>query len=76
MPGNGKRGSEVGPLYGLVLAGGASLLRGLDRFVGQQTGVPARLSPDALSAVAKGTLICLEHLHEWRKTLESSDDDV
>jgi rod shape-determining protein MreB len=61
---------------GLVLAGGGSLLRGLDRFISEQTGLPARVSPDALSAVAKGTLICLEHLPEWRKTLESSDDDV
>jgi len=61
---------------GLVLAGGGSLLRGLDRLISEQTGLPARVSPDALSAVAKGTLVCLEHLPQWRKTLESSDDDV
>jgi rod shape-determining protein MreB len=61
---------------GLVLAGGGSLLRGLDRLISEQTGLPARVSPDALSAVAKGTLVCLENLSQWRKTLESSDDDV
>jgi rod shape-determining protein MreB len=61
---------------GLILAGGGSLLRGLDRFISEQTGLPARVSPDALSAVAKGTLICLENLDQWRQTLESSDDDV
>ena len=61
---------------GLVLAGGGSLLRGLDRYVSEQTGLPARVSPDALVAVAKGTLICLEHLSDWRRALESSDDDV
>jgi len=61
---------------GLVLAGGGALTRGIDRFVTEQTGLPARVADDALSAVAKGTLICLEHLGQWRKTLESSDDDV
>ncbi|HEX4129896.1 MAG TPA: rod shape-determining protein [Pirellulales bacterium] len=60
--------------HGMVLAGGGSLLRGLDRYFTEQTGLPARVSPDALCAVAKGTLICLEHLDQWRSTLERSDD--
>jgi len=62
--------------HGIVLAGGASLLRGMDRFVTEHSGLPARISPDALTAVAKGALVCLEHLSEWRGTLESSDDDL
>jgi rod shape-determining protein MreB len=61
---------------GIVLTGGGALLRGLDRFITQQTGLPARVSPDAMSAVARGSLVCLEHLEQWRGTLESSDDDV
>lgn len=61
---------------GLVLAGGGSLLRGLDRYLSQQAGIPVRVSADALVAVAKGTLACLEHLAAWRNSLESSDDDV
>jgi rod shape-determining protein MreB len=61
---------------GLVLAGGGSLLRGLDHFMHEQTGIPARLSPHALESVARGTLICLEDLPQWSDTLESSDDDV
>jgi rod shape-determining protein MreB len=61
---------------GLVLAGGGALLRGLDRFLLEQTGLPARLSPLALEAVARGALVCLEDLPQWRSALESSDDDV
>ena len=61
---------------GLVLCGGGALLRRIDQFIGQQTGLPVRVAPEPLSAVAKGMLICLEHLDQWRTTLASSDDDV
>jgi len=61
---------------GLVLCGGGSLLRRIDRFVGQQTGLPARVAPEPLAAVARGMQICLENLDQWRPTLQSSDDDV
>ncbi len=61
---------------GLVLAGGGSLVRGLDRFIGEHTGLPTRVAADPLTACARGTLICLEHLDKWRGTLESSDADV
>jgi rod shape-determining protein MreB and related proteins len=61
---------------GLVLAGGGSLLRGLDRFLGEQTGLPTRVSAEPLTAVARGTYICLEHFDRWRSALESSDEDV
>lgn len=61
---------------GIVLAGGGSLLRGLDRFLSEHTGLPVRLSPDALAAVAKGAQICLEHFADWRSVFESSEDDV
>ena len=61
---------------GVVLAGGGSLLRGLDHFVSEQTGMPARVAPDALSAVAAGSLVCVENFSHWRATLESPEDDV
>lgn len=61
---------------GLVLCGGGALLRGLDRHLAEQTGLPVRVAPEPLLTVAKGTLICMEYLDQWRPTLESSDDDV
>lgn len=44
---------------GMVLAGGGSLLTGLDRLIADQTGLPVHLSDDPLSAVAAGTGIAL-----------------
>ena len=61
---------------GMVLCGGGSLLRRIDRFISEQTGLPVRVAPEPLCAVAKGALVCLEHLDGWRAMLESSGDDV
>lgn len=61
---------------GLVLCGGGSLLRRIDRFISEQTGLPVRVAAEPLTVVVGGMLICLEHLDQWRPTLESSDDDV
>jgi len=61
---------------GLLLCGGGSLTRGIDRFLAHQTGLPVRVAPEPASAVANGALVCLEHLDRWRSALESSDDDV
>jgi rod shape-determining protein MreB len=61
---------------GVVLCGGGALLRRLDRFLAEHTGLPVRVAAEPLLAVAKGALICMEHLQQWRPTLESSDDDV
>ena len=60
---------------GLVRAGGGSLVRGMDRLVQERTGLPTRVANDAMSVVAHGTRICLEHLGKWRGALETSDDE-
>ena len=39
----------------IVMAGGGSLLRGIDRMVAQETGLPVHIADDPLSAVAEGT---------------------
>ncbi len=40
---------------GLVLAGGGALLRGLDKLLTEETGLPVHVAEDPLSAVAEGT---------------------
>ena len=47
---------------GLVLAGGGSLLAGLDTLLAEQTGLPVHRADDALTAVADGTGIALNEL--------------
>lgn len=47
---------------GIVLSGGSSLLRGLDKLIAQETGLPVTLADDPLSAVAEGTGRVLSHL--------------
>lgn len=40
---------------GLILAGGGALLRGLDKIIAEETGLPVRIAEDPLTAVALGT---------------------
>jgi rod shape-determining protein MreB len=61
---------------GLVLCGGGGLLRSLDRFLAERTGLPVRLDPQPLATVARGLLICLEHRQQWQSALEASDEEV
>ena len=37
------------------MAGGGSLIRGIDRLVAGETGLPVHLADDPMSAVAEGT---------------------
>ncbi|MBC7327616.1 rod shape-determining protein [bacterium] len=52
---------------GIVLTGGGSLLRGMDEYLSQSTGIKFRLVEDPVSCVAIGTGKILENLNEYRK---------
>ena len=54
---------------GIVMTGGGSLLRNIDELVFRSTGVPARVAPDALLCVAKGTGVAIEHLDVYKRSI-------
>lgn len=54
---------------GIVMAGGGSLLRGLDKLVSEETGMPVHIADEPLSCVALGTGKALEDLDLWKKVL-------
>jgi rod shape-determining protein MreB len=47
---------------GIVMAGGGSLLRGIDRMVAKETGLPVHVAEDPMSAVAEGTGQVLQNI--------------
>ncbi len=63
---------------GITLAGGGSLLRGIDKVIQQATGLPVRLAEDPLTCVARGTNVFLENLEAWKDTdaVESDVDNL
>ncbi|NLU50603.1 MAG: rod shape-determining protein [Syntrophomonadaceae bacterium] len=54
---------------GIVMAGGGSLLRGLDKLVSRETNMPVYVCEEALDAVALGTGRVLENVEVLRKVL-------
>jgi rod shape-determining protein MreB len=48
---------------GIVMVGGGSLLRGLDKLLSKETGLPVHVADDPLTAVALGTGKVIENVH-------------
>jgi rod shape-determining protein MreB len=60
---------------GIILVGGGSLIRGIDKLVSEQSDMPVRVVDDPLTAVARGTGIILEHLEELKDVLAETQYD-
>jgi len=56
---------------GMILAGGGSLLRGIDKLLAEETGLPVQVADDPISAVALGTGKVLEELRFLRRIVVS-----
>lgn len=56
---------------GMILSGGTSQLRNLDRLVEQATGVPTYMADEPLLCVAKGTGIVLDNLDAYKRSVSA-----
>jgi rod shape-determining protein MreB len=56
---------------GIVLTGGGALLRGLDKRLRHETGMPVRIDENPLSSVAIGSGRCLEEFEVLQRVLVS-----
>jgi len=57
---------------GIVMSGGGALLKGIDRLVIDQTGMPVNITDEPLLGVVKGTGKALEEIETLRKILIAS----
>jgi rod shape-determining protein MreB len=59
---------------GIVMAGGGSLLRGVDKVIENEVQLPVRVSADPLSCVARGTGEFLNQLDVYSRVLDSGEE--
>ncbi len=60
---------------GIVMVGGGSLLRGIDKLVSRETQIPARLADDPITAVVRGTGVIIENIDTLKNVLVSIEDE-
>ena len=59
---------------GITMAGGGSLLRGVDKVIEQEVQLPVRIAADPLSCVARGTGEFLNQLDVYSRVLDTAED--
>lgn len=61
---------------GIYLVGGGALIKGLDRLLNEELGIPVMVAPEPLTAVARGTGVILENLETFSEALIENEDDI
>ena len=59
--------------HGIIMTGGSSLLRNLDKLLSKETGMPVFVSDEALACVVLGTGICVENIDVYKKGFMNSN---
>lgn len=55
---------------GIVMSGGTSLLRNLDKLMTEITGVPCHVAEDALLCVVRGTGVAMENIELYKRSIK------
>ena len=61
---------------GLVLTGGAALLRHIDVLLTQETGIPCHVADNPLECTAIGASVALEHLDVIKRSLPTEEESL
>jgi rod shape-determining protein MreB len=61
---------------GIVMAGGSSLIRGLDKLISEETGLPVHIAENPLTAVAIGTGKILSELHYLKRVTVAANRTI